>query len=220
MSFVKLFYTDASKYYDPVKLAWYIGRVDTERRERIERAKNPETKAGLLVSGLIVPKTLKTVFGRDDFVLEKDEWGKPYVANADGIYFNIARAGKFVACAVSDIPVGVDIEEISAQEGFINIADTFFSVMERNAIMMSPSPEEAFCRLWTLRESYVKMCGTGFDRGLAPLSCSFPGGTPKINVDGKLREDVFFTEIRDIYLCRGAVCTLGAAEYSSEKIEV
>ena len=78
--------------------------------------------------------------------------------------------------------------------------------------------QDAFCRLWTLRESYVKMTGKGFDRGLAPLAMVFPGGTPKIKVDGKILDDVFFTEIRDVYKCRGAVCTKCKAEYSIEKI--
>ena len=62
------------------------------------------------------------------------------------------------------------------------------------------------------------MTGKGFDRGLAPLAMVFPGGTPKIKVDGKILDDVFFTEIRDVYKCRGAVCTKCKAEYSIEKI--
>ena len=220
MHFAKVFFCDVSKYHDADALASRLGEVAPERAERINTAKRPETKAQLLCSGLIVPKALGAVFGRNDFKIETDSLGKPQVTNADGVYFNVSHTGKFVACAVSDVPVGVDIEEISANTDFMRIADRFFSVMEKNVMMMVPSPEEAFCRLWTLRESYVKMRGTGFDRGLAPLSCTFPGGVPKMNVDGKVQEDAFFTEIRDIYLCRGAVCTLGEAEYSIEKTEV
>lgn len=220
MHFAKVFFCDISKYYDADVLASRIGEVSPERAARIATAKRPETKAQLLCSGLIVPEALKKVFGRSDYKIETDELGKPQVKNADGVFFNVSHAGKFVACAVSDVPVGVDIEEISANTGFMQIADKFFSVMEKNVMMMVPSPEEAFCRLWTIRESYVKMRGTGFDKGLAPLSCTFPGGVPKMNVYGKVQEDAFFTEIRDIYLCRGAVCTQGEAEYSIEKTEV
>ena len=111
-----------------------------------------------------------------------------------------------------------DLEEIAEAETVMPIADRFFTPLERDAISLSPSPAEAFCRLWTLRESYVKMTGKGFDRGLAPLAMVFPGGTPKIKVDGKILDDVFFTEIRDVYKCRGAVCTKCKAEYSIEKI--
>ena len=144
--------------------------------------------------------------------------GKPYVSNRDGVFFSVSHTGKYVLCAVSDTEVGADLEEIAEAQTVMPIADRFFTPLERDAISLSPSPAEAFCRLWTLRESYVKMTGKGFDRGLAPLAMVFPSGTPKIKVDGKIREDVFFTEIRDVYKCRGAVCTEKEAEYSIEKI--
>ena len=220
MSFVKVFYCDVSKYYDEAKLNERLGDVDESRRERIERARRIETKAQLLGSGLIVPKALEEVFGKNDYDVKIDEKGKPYVANASNVFFNVSHTGKFVACACSDVPVGIDIEEIGSQAGVIEIADRFFTTLEKSAILLSPSPEEAFCRLWTLRESYVKMRGTGFEFGLAPLSCSFPHGVPKMTENGKLQDDAFFTEIRDIYLCRGAVCTLGESEYSIKKTEV
>lgn len=218
MSFVKVFYCDISQFFDEDKLLSRINEVDGKRAERIKRAVRAETKAQLLGAGLIVPLALQKAFGRSDFTIETDALGKPQVTNAEGVHFNLSHTGKFAVCAVSDVPVGVDVEEIASSAGMIGIANKFFTVFERSAIALSPSPEEAFCRLWTLRESYVKMLGTGFDRGLAPLACEFPDGVPKIKDNGKLCEDVFFTEIRDIYLCRGAVCTRGEAEYSIEKL--
>lgn len=218
MNFVKVFYSDISGYFDADSLDARKSEVSAERLVRIERAKRPETKAQLLGAGLLVRAALKAVYGRDDFVFEVSPSGKPYISNTSGIFFNLSHAGKFVLCAVSNAEVGADIEEIAEAQTVMGIADRFFPVLERDAIALSPSPAEAFCRLWTLRESYVKMRGTGFDRGLAPLSCEFPSGNPKMLVDGVLQSDAFFTEIRDIYLCRGAVCTLGEAEFSLSKL--
>lgn len=218
MSFVKVFYADVSAYYDENALAERKAEVSDARQNRIDRAKRPETKALLLGSGLIVPVALKKVFGDFDYEIKVAEMGKPYVSNRDGVFFSVSHTGKYVLCAVSDTEVGADLEEIAEAQTVMPIADRFFTPLERDAISLSPSPAEAFCRLWTLRESYVKMTGKGFDRGLAPLAMVFPSGTPKIKVDGKIKEDVFFTEIRDVYKCRGAVCTEKEAEYSIEKI--
>lgn len=218
MSFVKVFYADVSEYFMEDTLLSRVSEVNAARQARIERAKRPETKALLLGSGLIIPTALERVFGRSDFKTEISDTGKPYVSDADGVFFNVSHTGKYVLCAVSDVEVGADIEEIAEAETVMPIADRFFTPLERDAISLSPSPAEAFCRLWTLRESYVKMTGKGFDRGLAPLAMVFPGGVPKIKVDGKIRDDVFFTEIRDVYRCRGAVCTRCEAKYSIEKI--
>ncbi|MBQ9510963.1 MAG: 4'-phosphopantetheinyl transferase superfamily protein [Clostridia bacterium] len=220
MNFVKVFYADVSKYYDEKELGARLSEVDDARRERIAHARRAETKAELLGSALIAKKALKEVFGDKEYEIKVDEKGKPFVANAENVYFNVSHTGKYVACACSNVPVGLDIEQIGSQAEAIGVAERFFSSLEKSAIMLSPSPEEAFCRLWTLRESYVKMRGTGFDRGLAPLSCSFPRGVPKMNDRGVLQQDAFFYEIRDIYLCRGAVCTLGESEYSIKKTEV
>lgn len=218
MSFVKVFYADISKYFEEDALLSRRADVSAERQARIDRAKRPETKALLLGAGLIIPTALEKVFGKNDFEIKVSDMGKPYVSNADGVFFNVSHTGKYVICAVSDTEVGADLEEIAEAETVMPIADRFFTPLERDAISLSPSPAEAFCRLWTLRESYVKMTGKGFDRGLAPLAMVFPGGTPKIKVDGKILDDVFFTEIRDVYKCRGAVCTKCKAEYSIEKI--
>ncbi len=218
MSFVKVFYADVSEYFKEDALLSRVSGINAARQARIERAKRPETKALLLGSGLIIPTALERVFGRSDFKTEISDMGKPYVSDADGVFFNVSHTGKYVLCAVSDVEVGADIEEIDEAETVMPIADRFFTPLERDAISLSPSPAEAFCRLWTLRESYVKMTGNGFNRGLAPLAMVFPCGVPKIKVDGKILDDVFFTEIRDVYKCRGAACTRCKAEYSIEKI--
>lgn len=220
MSFVKVFYSDISRYLAQDALDSRKAEVDDKRLSRIERAIRPETKAQLLGAGLLQNAALEAVFGKNDYRIEISPSGKPYVINAEGVYFNLSHAGKFVLCAVSDIPVGADIEEIAEAQTVMGIADRFFSMLERDAIALSPSPAEAFCRLWTLRESYVKMRGTGFDRGLAPLACEFPGGVPKMKIDGVIQNDAFFTEIRDVFGCRGAVCTQGKTEYSVQKLSL
>jgi rhamnogalacturonyl hydrolase YesR len=62
-----------------------------------------------------------------------------------------------VACAVSDRPVGIDIETINHYSE--EIATRVMSEAEMRQILTSPLPAEAFTRLWTMKESLYKLTG-------------------------------------------------------------
>ena len=85
-------------------------------------------------------------------------------------------------------------------------------------MLMSHNPKEAFCRLWTLRESYVKMRGMGFAIGLSTLRCDFHRGVCTMYEKEVPQNDAFFRELREIEGYRGAVCTLGEASHSLQSV--
>ena len=61
---------------------------------------------------------LKKRFGITGFPLEigLGEYGKPYLAAHPGIEFNISHSGLYVVVAVSDVPVGIDVEEVQDRD--------------------------------------------------------------------------------------------------------
>ena len=65
-----------------------------------------------------------------------NENGKPYLAEGQGIYFNLSHSGEYVACAVSGEEVGCDIELISGQKP--DIARRFFSPSINFILEQSP----------------------------------------------------------------------------------
>ncbi len=86
-----------------------------------------------------------------------NEHGAPYWA--DGPYFSISHTKKAIAVAISDHPVGIDVEGMrEATDGLISKA---MNPEEVSMIQSSPSPQIEFIRLWTRKEAYVKMLGTG-----------------------------------------------------------
>lgn len=218
-AFVKVYYADYSAF-DEEYLASHIGEISAERQFRIEKAARAATKYQLLASELMAKKALLLTFGVKDPVFKCNEYGKPYVQGHENMFFNISHSEGKVICAVSEKECGADIEKIAAPAEMDMIASRFFTVYERNAILLSANPTEAFIRLWTLREAYVKMRGKGFDIPLALLSCVFPHGKAHICEYGKQCDDAFFHEIRDIYGYRASVCTLGETEISVEKTEL
>lgn len=103
--------------------------------------------------------------------------GKPDFKNPD-IHFNLSHSGNMAMCAVSDSPVGCDIERIT--EADINCARRFFSPAEVNSIIEAGSIEKMnrmFYRIWTLRESYVKCTGMGLRKSLDTFSVCFDGSS-------------------------------------------
>jgi 4'-phosphopantetheinyl transferase len=85
-------------------------------------------------------------------------------------------------CAVADRPVGVDTEKKGIDPG--GIGEICFRPREREWISASPDPEEAFIRLWTRKESYLKLTGTGL--AVAPDTFSvLPGEAPEDGIAWK-----------------------------------
>ncbi|MGB9977984.1 4'-phosphopantetheinyl transferase family protein [Methanobacterium sp.] len=98
--------------------------------------------------------------GINNPVFDIDKYGKPYLKNYSDVYFNLSHSQKYVACAVSDSPVGVDIEYIHDID--LNLSKHFFYGSEYEHILNNNNQNNAFFELWVLKESYMKMTGLGF----------------------------------------------------------
>ena len=83
------------------------------------------------------------------------EHGKPYAVDLP-IHFSISHSEHFVFCAVSDRPIGADIEAIRP----INLSTTkrFCNDDELEFIQSDPT---RFFEIWTAKEACAKQCGNG-----------------------------------------------------------
>ena len=77
----------------------------------------------------------------------------------------------YAVCAVSKQPVGIDIERIGAYQP--NVARRVCSDAEQKLLEQCEDPARLFYRLWTLKESYVKLTGTGISVPLSQITFSF-----------------------------------------------
>ena len=81
----------------------FLGKVSPARREKTLRLSKDDDKRRSLGAEMLLIKAA----GRDDYVLSKNE--KPYFPDNE-VFFSLAHCGDYAVCAVSDVPVGVDIE--------------------------------------------------------------------------------------------------------------
>lgn len=76
--------------------------------------------------------------------------------------FNITHSGKYVACAISDKPIGIDME--GNRKDVCSVARRFFNKDESEWVCMAESEseqKERFLKIWTFKEAYSKMTGDG-----------------------------------------------------------
>ena len=100
-----------------------------------------------------------------DFSVARAERGKPYFEKAPSVHFSVSHTGDIFACAFSDAPVGVDIQEYKHRpdeaERCKKIAARFFHRDEIDAL--DADTVSAFYNIWTAKEAYVKLTGQGID---------------------------------------------------------
>lgn len=88
--------------------------------------------------------------------------GKPYLKEDSNIFFNLSHSGKYVACAISDSEVGVDIQQYKNVNELV--MKKFMSKEEQEYILSSSSQHQKtqrFFQVWTGKESVIKYSGNG-----------------------------------------------------------
>lgn len=141
---IKLYIADVSG----LDLAAALKNVSHARKAKAMRLMDEDARRRCLGVGLL----LEAVCGRDDYAVGQN--GKPYFVDG-AVHFSLAHCKEHVLCAVSDVPVGADIE--LPRSDSVRLAERFFAPDELRAVSVSPAPDEEFCRLWTMKESYIKL---------------------------------------------------------------
>lgn len=105
-----------------------------------------------------------------ELTLARTERGKPYFENCPDLHFSVSHSGELFACAFAPFPIGLDIQEhvkrrgetdAEAAERCLKIAKRFFHPDEIDAL--ERDTVSAFYKIWTAKESYVKLTGRGID---------------------------------------------------------
>jgi 4'-phosphopantetheinyl transferase len=95
--------------------------------------------------------------------------------------FSVAHGEDLLILAVSrDCEVGVDVEYIRPCEDAESIAANHFSSHEASVLRSLPAAQrlEAFYRLWTRKEAWLKATGDGIGESLSQVEVSFLANEP------------------------------------------
>ena len=112
------------------------------------------------------------------------EKGKPEIAAPaldTPLWFNLSHTDGFAICVTGRVRhLGVDVENMNRRTSYQDLAQRFFAPSESEYIRnLSPSLQrEAFFRIWTLKEAYIKADGRGLSIPLDSFCFRFPPETP------------------------------------------
>ena len=159
------------------------------RARKIEATGHEAFKRERMAAAVLLSYALKRGFGLDERTLEfaEEDFGKPYITSYRNVHFNISHTDGYCAVAVSDVPVGVDIQFIKQKpnDGLVAIAKKYFSEYECDIQALNDDPA-LFYRLWTAKESAIKCTGEGISAGIRRYV--FPNFNGRTSFD-----DMFFT---------------------------
>ena len=164
----KILLEDICLLEDPAAFDAAMACVPPSRREKALRFRSEKDRrlslhAGfLLVKALVRDGTLQDLSEGSGLRILTTEKGKPRLPDYPEVHFSLSHAGTKVLCVTGDREVGCDLEQTARAE--LRVAKRFFSPEEWERIEASPEPKETFTRLWTLKESYLKVIGEGLLR--------------------------------------------------------
>lgn len=134
--------------------------IPNYRREKASTYKFELDRILCVTAFLLLKYILRTEFSiREDVELIYGDFGKPYIKNYNEIYFNLSHCKRGIVCAVSRYEVGVDVQDI--QEYDEGIAQMACNDEELELLKNSINKQELFCKMWTIKESYIKADGRG-----------------------------------------------------------
>lgn len=172
---------------DPGKCPAALEGLGEQRREKTLRCRLEKDRKLSLGAGLLLRDILAR-HGRKITEVYTGPHGKPLT---DGLYFNLSHSGERVLLAVSDREIGCDIEREEEKLSFP--AGHFFCRGEQEYLSGIPMGDErarAFFRLWTIKESYLKMTGEGMALPMDRFEVRFCGEDTAIYREGR-RESCF-----------------------------
>lgn len=85
---------------------------------------------------------------------------KPFFANDSNLHFNLSYSGELSVCALSNNPIGIDIEKINVGINLENYQSVFTSEVW-SKITSSQNPTLSFYHYWTKMEAVIKADGNG-----------------------------------------------------------
>ena len=158
----KVIVRDVERLADEAEFSRQLPLVSNERQQKALRFKFPMGRALSLGAALVLDELLQ-----DHGLREREqhyiigEHGKPSLASHPELHFSISHSGHYVACVLSSSVVGIDIQHrVEVNEGVVRHV---CSEEEINWLATQKGEDRVtgFLRLWSLKESWFKMVGTG-----------------------------------------------------------
>lgn len=158
----KLYFIEISEMICSNIFMKLLSFVSMEKQEQISRFHYDVDKKLSLYAEILVRTVIceSLSIQNNEIVFEKNEYGKPYLTAYPNFHFNLSHTRNAIAIAISNKPIGVDIERIKTAD--LRVAKRFFTEQEVDYITkLGINVDKHFCEVWTRKEAYIKYIGKG-----------------------------------------------------------
>ena len=145
---------------EQMDLSEALASVSDQRRSHALRYRKEHDQRLSVAAYRLLQRALRVEYGIEEppqFRFEAH--GKPMLVDHPDIHFSLSHCHEAVACVVSSSPVGIDVESLSHYDA--ELVEKVMNDEEQSQIHSSSDPQLAFIRLWTMKESLLKMTGEG-----------------------------------------------------------
>ena len=149
-----------------------LRRVSSQRAAHALHYRQKHDQQLSLAVYLLLQEALRTEYGiqeSPEFTFE--QYGKPQLKHHPHIHFNLSHCHHAALCAVSEQPVGCDIEAVPEHLD-MEVCRQCFNEQEIADILASEHPAIQFTVLWTKKEAFLKLTGKGLTDDLPSLFLS------------------------------------------------
>ena len=202
---LKIYFANVQCLEKPSVFEGFFIHMNHIRQQKINRVKQLSDKRLSLGAGILLRYALEKEgldYSKLDFEVSQNE--KPIIVSNENdviVYFNLSHSKNMVMCVISDKPVGCDIQENKDYKA--GVAQKFFTAEEFEYLEGLPKEDRvrAFYRIWSLKESFVKMTGEGINRPFNSFELSLGR-----NASCKTEPNCIFAEYHNEFPGYSAAC--------------
>lgn len=149
-------------------LAASLDTISVQRRKQALQFVQDSDRRLCIAAYILLKQGLQQEYGiTENPIFGYNENGKPFIIGYPEIYFNISHCKKAAICAIDSHPIGIDIETICEYEE--DLKRYVLNDKECQQVQNARYPDVEFIRLWTMKESYLKLKGEGIHNDLKEL---------------------------------------------------
>ena len=148
--------------------------ISKERRKKAEKYRHFEDTVRCVLAEVLVAYGYYDCYHKiENFALEDNEYGKPFLISMPEFKYNISHSGEWVVVAYGDIDIGVDVEKIEGNWDSVykKCLTEFDKVWVDRCDEISKNKKMAI--IWTLIEAYLKYLGVGLFKAMDTFYVDF-----------------------------------------------
>ena len=159
---MKVFVSEAIWEFD---LEAALKEISEQRREQALKFRHEQGQRLCVLAYQLLKQALREEYCiTENPVFKYNEHGKPTIVGHPDIFFNLSHCKEAAVCAISNQPIGVDVESLREyKEGLVRYTMNDEEIQE---IESSNNPARTFIRFWTMKEATLKLIGTGISNDI------------------------------------------------------